>query len=270
MEFKEFKKLLDDKIKDGDEYYLKLLEKILNNPTRYSRRFLISGKDILIRDITRSKEIKFVDFLEELVTDYLEENGFDNLNRNIKNNESIETLKVNQLFSKDETIYFIDQKIRDYHNSTKRVEKFSNFIKKIKLLREQNPAEPIVAIMWFMDVLLIKNKAYYSAEMNRLKCENIEIHLFYGEDLFRYLKIEEAWSELVSFLSRMEMEIRNELDELPDFDKGDEIYQALTKLSKKLWEKLVSNEDIYVSLRNAFFPTSFNLERAKEIRDETI
>jgi len=73
LSYEEFIKKLDKKIIAGEDFYVQLLQTVIDNPNRYTGIFRISSvKTKLIQNVTQSNEIKFGDFMEEIVTDYIE------------------------------------------------------------------------------------------------------------------------------------------------------------------------------------------------------
>lgn len=73
MPYEEFKRKLDEKIKSDDDFYYELLVTVIKNPNRYTGIFRLSNaKTKLVQNVTQSREIKFGDFMEEIVTDYIE------------------------------------------------------------------------------------------------------------------------------------------------------------------------------------------------------
>ena len=148
---------LNAKIKSDSDFYYELLITVIKNPQRYTGIFRVSNaRTKLIQNVTQSREIKFGDFMEDIITWYISEMGYINLDKNIS-----PELKADQLFRKDGVIYLIEQKIRDDHDSTKKRGQYDNFSKKYSLLRKQYQDYEINAVMWFIDNGLRKNRRYY-------------------------------------------------------------------------------------------------------------
>ena len=62
---------LNDKIKADNEFYFELLCNVIRNPHRYTGIFRVSNaRTKLIQNVTQSREIKFGDFMEDIVTEY--------------------------------------------------------------------------------------------------------------------------------------------------------------------------------------------------------
>ena len=124
--YEDFAEELNTKIKPDDSLYYELLITVIKNPKRYTGIFRVSNaKTKLIQNVTQSREIKFGDFMEDIITWYISERGYENLDKNISSE-----LQADQLFRKDNVIYLIEQKIRDDHDSTKKRGQYDNFSKK--------------------------------------------------------------------------------------------------------------------------------------------
>ena len=265
---KEFFDFFKKEIEDGEDFFLNLLKTVIDNPTRYCGLFRLSNAKMkLVQNITQSKEIKFGNVIEELITQYIEKMGYTNLDKNIGANENKENLLLDQFFSDDNTLYMVEMKIRDDHDSTKKRGQFSNFVKKINLIRNKCPNKSLIAIMWFVDKSLAKNKSYYQYEINNLVIPNTKIFLFYESEFFKILKNgEQAWNELIYLLS--EYKKLNSYSEVhvPDFGTSKDILNALLLLDEKYWNKLNSFEEKYIALRKELFSNGDNLIKAKEQR----
>lgn len=265
LSYESFIEMLNRRIEsDGDENY-NLLVNVINNPARYSGLFRLSNaKSKLIQNVTQSKEIKLGDFLEELVTHYFSILGYQNLDKNLGYDENGDNLNVDQIFINNNALFFIEQKVRDDHDSTKKRGQYQNFIKKVNRITTLYPQMEVYGSMWFIDPSLTKNRNYYLQELRSEGNDNLR--LFYGEELFTYLSIPEVWNELVDHLTTRRQNNSQEVIEIPDFDTSDEIFEALVRLPNNLWNKLNTNNDTYKLLRAELFPQGVNLQRAKIAR----
>ena len=118
-QYENFAQELSDKIKSDDEFYYELLITVIENPRRYTGIFRVSNaKTKLIQNVTQSREIKFGDFMEDVITCYIAEMGYENLDKKISDN-----LEADQLFTDGNTIYLIEQKMRDDHDNIQFSEK---------------------------------------------------------------------------------------------------------------------------------------------------
>lgn len=136
ISYEYFIERLTSKIKSDDMLFYELLTAVVNNPKRYTGIFrLTNAKTKLIQNLTQSREIKFGDFMEEIITEYIAKMGYINLNKHLGNDYEGNTLNADQVFTKDDTVYLIEQKLRDDHDSTKKRGQFDNFKKKYLLLK---------------------------------------------------------------------------------------------------------------------------------------
>lgn len=262
--YEEFVDKLNSKIKSDDAFYFELLCTVISNPNRYTGIFRLSNaKTKLVQNVTQSREIKFGDFMEDIVTEYIGELGYKNLPKDIGNDEEGSALNADQVFKKDDTVYLIEQKIRDDHDSTKKRGQYQNFRKKYLLLKKQYPCHRINATMWFIDESLVKNRNYYQSEANAETLSGVDINIYYGGKLFSDLfRRADVWEEICSYLSRNKQERSNELLMIPDFDTSEEMLVALKRLKREktlIYKKLFSDKPEYVQLRRELFPTGQNL-----------
>lgn len=266
--YSEFCDLLLKHIQTGDDFYLNLLKTVIDNPSRYCGLFRLSNaKSKLIQNLTQSKEIKFGDIMEELVTEYISRLGYTNFNKNLGADENGDFLNVDQYFTDGQTVYIVEMKIRDDHDSTKKRGQYSNFQKKIKLIMQKNPGKHIDASMWFVDDSLVKNKNYYKKMMDDEKLFSCTLHLYYGGQFFASLNGgRQAWDEIIEILTRYRMENSNVNIEVSDFGSSNEIYNALTQLPDKYWKKLNSSSPQFELLRKELFSNGDNLQRVKRSR----
>ena len=264
MTYENFKNRLNHKV-FGEDLNYEILLTVIQNPKRYIGIFRITNaKTKLIQNVTQSCEIKFGDFIEEILTEYIRDMGYSNLDKNIGVDESGNRLSADQIFQKDDMIYLIEQKIRDDHDSTKKRGQYGNLIKKIKTLKKQYPKYKIIASMWFSDDSLKKNRKYYLEQIEHNTDEQVEICIFYGKELFESIfKRMDIWNELVSHLQKHKQERSQEILNVPDFDTSKEIKMALFKVKNdypKLIKKLLSDMPDYVELRKELFPMQHNLK----------
>lgn len=266
ISYEDFSKKLKNKIASGETLIKDLVETVIDNPNRYTGIFRVSNvKTKLIQNVTQSNEIKFGDFMEEIVTEYIARIGFVNHQKALGVNEDGDDLNADQMFS-DElgNMYLVEQKIRDDHDSTKKRGQFQNFEKKVRLLKQKYPTKNLIAVMWFIDDGLTKNKNFYYGEMSALKIPNAQLYVLYGKDFFvQILKNISAWNELTGYLLRNKLERSNEIISIPDFDTSPEVLYVLNRLSLSHKRKLLSEKPEYVQLRKELFSTGFNLKKMK-------
>ena len=268
ISYEEFCTILSKKVQVGEDFYVSLLEKVIDNPTRYCGLFRLSNAETkLIQNVTQSREIKFGDIIEEICTLYIDKLGYRNLDKHLGKNEYGDDLNVDQYFTDNTNIFLVEMKIRDDHDSTKKRGQYDNFRKKISLVRKRHPNSHVDASMWFVDPGLIKNKSYYRDEMNKEKFSNVSLHLYYGSEFFASLNNgTTAWNELISLLKEYRLDNADVNVEIPDFGTSEEIYNALLCISNKHWKKLNSNQDEIVQLRAELFSNGDNLKKVMRKR----
>lgn len=271
LDYEYFSKKLNEKLFKGSSR--DLLEKIVANPDRYVGIFRpTKPKTKLIQNITQSHEIKFGDALENLFETYFEKMGFELLPKRLKNEETEDNkvYSIDQLFRKENVIYLIEQKVRDDHDSTKKVGQFSNFEKKYYEVVRKYPEYEVVPIMWFIDDSLNKNKNYYISEMIKMKNDyGCNPKLYYGEELFSNSEdgintiTNEMWSEIIEYLSRW----KDTLPDMPEvnFDMNAEaVFEEIKDMSPAIYRKLFENEDIIEQILPIIFTTGRVLKKLKE------
>ena len=266
IDYNDFSDLLNNRVLKGQDFYNDLLVNLIMHPERYTGLFRLSNaKTKLVQNITQSIEIKFGDFLEEIATDYIEIFGYTNLPKDLGFDDNGDRLNADQLFTMNDTLFFVEQKVRDDHDSTKKRGQFSNFIKKINRIRVIYPNYRIEAAMWFIDPSLTKNKNYYQSEIERLNIENVNCYLYYGEDFFDLmLNRADAWKELVDNLRRRRDENSDNLLEVLDMDTELEGKIAIENLSELNLKRLCSSEEKYILLRTELFRTGHNFRAIVE------
>jgi hypothetical protein len=100
-------------------------------------------------------------------------------------------------------------------------------------------------IIYFIDTDFMKNKNYYEKELISLSEDyKINTHLFYGKDVFCYLKIPHVWDEIVEHLKSW----KTAVPDLPEvnFDLTPEIvFNEIKDLSVSVFRKLLLNDEVY-------------------------
>ncbi len=258
LNYTEIKSLFDKKIfEDGK---IDLIEKLSKYPSRYVGLFRPTKPYTkIIQNITQSHEIKFGDAFELLIRKCFELYGYQSLERcHTLNNE--DRVNFDQLFKKENRIIFIEQKVRDDHDSTKKRGQIDNFEKKLNFLIEKGYTD-ISSYIYFIDPDLTKNKNYYLAEIEKLKVfYNTEINLCYGEDLFKKENMAGLWTdEIISFLKKW----RDELPNLPEinFDINPaETFEEIKGLPIPVFRGLFDNEDVVKLIFPIIFPNKKSLK----------
>ncbi|WQW11962.1 restriction endonuclease [Helicobacter pylori] len=217
----------------------KLLENIAENPERYLGIFRpTKPKTKLLQNLLTSHEIKFGDAFERLIEEYLKEHNFSPLSKKIpyynKNKEKRESLELDQFAKKDNIYYFIEQKMRDDHDSAKKRGQIDNFERKLEALIHRY-GENIQGYFYFIDEGLNKNQNYYKEEL---------LKLCYGKELFEKLNILQVWAEILNHLARW----REILPDLPslNFDENPlESFKEIKDLAPSVYRKLLDNDGIF-------------------------
>lgn len=268
IDYADFVSRLNAKVKSDEDFYVELLKTVIKSPHRYTGIFrLTNAKTKLIQNVTQSREIKFGDFMEEIVTEYIALMGYHNLDKNIGNDEAGNALSADQVFEKGNGIYLIEQKIRDDHDSTKKRGQFENFRKKYTLLKSRYPHRKIIASMWFIDENLKKNKNYYNAEITKETIPDVALSVLYGQELFSNIfSRKDIWDEICIHLQRNKLERTDEILQIPDFDTSKEMFVALKTIktnNPSLYHKLISDKPEYIQLRKELFPMGANINKIK-------
>lgn len=168
-------------------------------------------------------------------------------------------LAVDQVFSYNDTVLFIEQKIRDDHDTSKWVGQWNNFELKLKVLTEIYKEKSVIGVMWMIDNNFHRNEDNYRSKMKSLNdsLRNSAI-LCYGEEIDNiFNKIDGKnniyFNEFLDFLTEWhDISIR-----VPDmnFDKFSyDSIQAFKHLTNKQAENFFGNQDIIEEIFPIIFP----------------
>ncbi len=242
MNYKKFCEILNKHIFEGEKK--ELLRKIVENPERFVGLFRPTKPHAkILQHLFQSHEIRMGDALEEIVEEILKELNFETLPKSIQD-EKGKQLSLDQYFTDNIVFYFIEQKIRDDHDSSKKRGQILNFETKLEILSKIHKSK-LIGIMYFVDPDLSKNKNYYLYELLRLeKFYGVKLFLFYGKEFFEYLKVPEIWEQILNWLKQW----KDSLPELPEinFDVvAEESYQAIRDLELRTWRKFCENEILW-------------------------
>lgn len=265
LNYNEIKEVFNKKIFENSK--AELIKKLASSPERYIGLFRpTKAKTKLIQNITQSHEIKFGDAFEILIQKIFENFKYEPLEKNLPFKDKYKA--IDQLFKKDEKIIFIEQKIRDDHDSSKKSGQISNFEDKINILLEKYNENEIKAYFYFIDPNFNKNKNFYQKEIKNLQKDyEIEIYLCYGKELFEKENIREGWNEIIKFLTKW----KKELPDFPElnFDKNPkETFEELKELEPKFLRKILDNEEIKKEIFPIIFPTKESLKLLKEYYEQ--
>jgi len=245
MDYNTFCGILNKHIFEGEKK--ELLRKLAERPERFVGLFRPTkpGAKIL-QHLLQSHEIRFGDAMEELISEFLRDWGFKVLPKIIIPDPSNpkKKLDIDQYFTDGETYYFIEQKVRDDHDSTKKRGQISNFETKLEYLYRKH-GQNLMGIMYFIDPDLVKNKNYYIEELNKMEdTYGVELHLLYGKDLFVFFDKLSIWNDLLSWLTQW----KDSLPELPEinFDINPQnSFNEIKDLEIRFWRKILEKEKLW-------------------------
>ena len=253
LEYDYFKDSFNSKL--FEDSYSDLLCKIADYPERYIGLFRpTKPKTKLIQNITQSHEIRFGDALEFIIERYFEASGFTLHEKRFRTNDDTE-LSIDQLFSKRDKLYMIEQKVRDDHDSTKKVGQFDNFENKYFALTQRYDYE-IIPIMWFIDDSLEKNRKYYQDRMNSMANDYAcSPKLFYGDRMFSDIEDFDykIWEEMLDYLEKW----KDTLPDMPEinFDNNAEIvFEEIKDLKPSIYRKILNNNEVLKQIFPIIFP----------------
>lgn len=242
MDYQKFCTILNKHIFEGEKK--ELLQRIATYPERFIGLFRPTkpGAKIL-QHLLQSHEIRMGDALEEVIEEILKDMNFNILQKDIANQNG-EQLSLDQYFTDGKAYYFMEQKVRDDHDSTKKRGQISNFEEKLEILHKKHTSK-LFGFMYFLDPDLVKNKNYYLQEMERLeKFYGVKLNLFYGKELFDYLQQPGIWDNMLSWLK----EWKDSLPELPEinFDATPQkSFEEVKDLELRNWRKILENEALW-------------------------
>lgn len=240
-----------------------LINKVADNPDRYVGIFRPTSPELkLIQNVTQSHEISFGDFIEDIITLYLGHYYINLPKRAIYNGEVI---LFDQLFEYNNTIFMIEQKMRDDHDSTKKRGQFDNFLKKVEYLKETYPNKKIEAGMWFVDQSLVKNKRYYSQKIEENQNNGAKLNLFYGPEFTEYLEKKQIWDEMTEHLLAWKMSEESNIQLNFEEDWKETKEELLNGVTKNSWRKIINNKQVVDEILPILFPTGKYKEILKEI-----
>ncbi|MDA8015377.1 MAG: restriction endonuclease [Gammaproteobacteria bacterium] len=250
MQYDEFANLFNKTIFEKSK--IDLLKKIAKYPARYVGLFRPSQpKTKIIQNLLQSHEIRFGDAFEALVEKYLVESGYTILEKKFSNG-SKSRLDVDQIFSKENSVFFVEQKIRDDHDSAKKRGQIDNFEKKIAVIKKKYESSMIKGFFYFVDTSLSKNQKFYEEEIAKLsRGYGVPLKLIYGSALFDNLGHGQVWPEILEHLKKWQQSI----PELPEinFDKdAQESFDEIKQLPPSTYTKLFSNHKLDELLRVLF------------------
>lgn len=156
---------------DAEDY----IHKILKDFSRFTSNFQLLPFDYKIQShYLTSLNIKMGYALEEVVKEYLIEQGVKFLDRRI-----VAGKDCDQIFTYNDKVFLIEQKVRDDHDSSKKVGQIENYLEKREYLLNNFP--DIKSCCWFIDNDFHKNRAYYQSQLKKDE-------LYYGNQIEIFFK----------------------------------------------------------------------------------
>lgn len=258
MRFEDFKKVFDGTIFEKSK--ADLLEKIAKYPDRYIGLFRPTRpKAKILQNLLQSHEIRFGDAFEAVIEEYLKLLGYELLPKRHRNSKD-EVLNLDQFFRANGKVYFIEQKVRDDHDSTKKRGQIRNFEDKLVALTGQYAENELEGIFYFIDPALKKNRNYYGPELEKMKADyGVSTHIFYGQEMFTHLGLDHVWTEILDYLKRW----KEEIPDLPEinFDiDAEETFAEIKDLSPTVYRELILKDLVFNPLMKILFPTGRTLQ----------
>ena len=243
MKFEQFKGILNKQI--FEESRASLIKKIAEEPQRYLGLFRpTKPKAKILQNLLQSHEIRFGDAFEILIEEYLKMLGYEILDKAFTTSEG-KKLNVDQCFRKNGKIFFVEQKIRDDHDSSKKEGQIKNFEKKLNEMIAKYGEKDLIGVFYFIDPELKKNKNYYEIELNKMsKDYGVTLYLYYGKQLFELLGKPEIWDEILRYLKEWKIEIPDLPETNFDLDAKSS-FEEIKKLKPLIFRKLLNNDEIF-------------------------
>ena len=271
MEYTKFKSIFNEIIFEKSK--ADLITKVAKYPQRYIGLFRpTKPKAKLLQNLLQSHEIRFGDAFEKLIEEYLKELGYEILDKSFDYGNG-DKLNVDQFFKNDDYYFFVEQKVRDDHDSTKKRGQISNFEKKLETIISMYGDDNLKGFFYFIDPDLVKNKNFYKDELDKMSADyGVELFICYGKEFFDLIDESETWEEIIEYLKQW----RNELPDTPEvnFDKKPEhSFEEIKDLSPSIYRKLFDNEELYKEIVLTIFPEKKTLDLLKnyfETKDKKI
>ena len=271
MKYHKFKSIFNEIIFEKSK--ADLITKVAKYPQRYIGLFRpTKPKAKLLQNLLQSHEIRFGDAFEKLIEEYLKELGYEILDKTFEYGNG-DKLNVDQFFKKDDNYFFVEQKVRDDHDSTKKRGQITNFEKKLETIITIYGDDNLKGFFYFIDPDLIKNKNFYKEELGKMSADyGVELFICYGKEFFDLINESKTWDEIITYLKKW----RNELPDTPEinFDKQPKhSFEEIKDLSPSIYRKLFDNEELYNEIVLTIFPekqTLVLLKKYFETKDKKI
>jgi len=257
MTYFDFKNILNSFIFDKSKS--DLITKIANYPNRYIGLFRpTKPKAKIFQNLLQSHEIHFGDAFEIIIEKYFEQEKYEILPKCYFSREG-KDLNVDQCIRKNSKTFFIEQKVRDDHDSSKKKGQMANFENQIEVLIDIYGDKNLMGFLYFIDPELVKNRNFYQNEIKKLsKDYGIELYLCYGIELFATINEPQIWTNIIENLTIW----KSEIPELPEinFDKDSmHSFNEIKDLSPSIFRKLFSNDEVFDEIIRTLFPDNKTL-----------
>lgn len=190
----------------------------------------------------------------------LEDYDLHNLSISIPRNKK--SIAVDQVFSNDSYYVFIEQKIRDDHDTSKAPGQWANYELKFRILNEIIKHKTVIGIMWMIDDNFDRNKSFYSNDEHMGKMQKEfpkQNFLLYGK------QIDDKLNELsgntkkdyFSVFDEFLKEWHSNAPKIPNlnFDQYSfKVSEAFDKMNKNKLESFFKNEQIIKEAFPILFP----------------
>ena len=252
---------------------LELLEKLYKKPERFIGIFRpTKPKGKVLQHLLTSQEIKFGNAMEHIITEYLRIKGVEILPNKYQSTTG-KKLDVDICFKFNNEIFVVELKIRDDHDTSKKVGQAQNFEQKIDtVLSKYNDENSLIGVFYFVDPSLTKNAKYYREYFNKTTEQlGVKIEICYGKEFFTLLIMEEVWDEICEYLIKW----KEGIPELPEvnFDlDAEQSFNDIKDFSPMMFLNLFENEEIFNEIILTIFPQKKTLfllnDYFKELSEE--
>ena len=225
----------------------KLINTLATNPKRFISPFSpIKSEEEIRTFLGHSSKIKVGNAYEIILKMLFESIGCELIEKKFSVNNK--TKIIDQLFKHYDSFIFIEQKMNDDHDSTKKEAIIKDFEEKIKHLIEKYGLN-IRAYLYFVTDA-VKNKNYYSAEIIKLREKyQIDISVLYGKELFVKENKVELW-KLIDNFNKQRQKTKINID-----FEGENYFLAIKDININIWLKILNNEEIVKEVLPLIFPS---------------
>lgn len=222
----------------------------------------------------QANNIKYGTVLEKYFNKYLEELGWEILDRDytLTNEEKIKyqndsnRVNVDLVAKYDDTVIFIEQKILDNHDSTKKTGQLRNFQEKATVIQRNYPNNDIYGFEWFIDDSQVKNGSNWQIHNEEFEIDHPEykdkLFVVYGKELEDKLTTitkvnhSEMLNSFDAFMKNWHLSHGRELPAI-EFDRYPiDVVDCLKQHSYKKVYDMFTNEDLIEQIHPIIFPNN--------------